>query len=132
MGHAVRTGRDAAVAGGDLHVQTRVVDAVAHLVKGPHAGEHGIGARKGDEPCGRHAGCRSHHVLFGNAEIKRSLRELLREFVGPIDLETSASRTPRQGFFPQLEQLLRVGMAGRLCFALEKSSSEERELDFRK
>ncbi len=55
---------------GDLHVEARVVDAVAHHVERPHAGEHGIGVGEGDETGRGHAGGGRHHVLLGDPEVE--------------------------------------------------------------
>ncbi len=115
VGHAVRPRCDPAVAGSDLDVQTRIVNAVAHLVQGPHAGKNGIGRGKGNQAGRCHAGGGGHHVLLGNAEIERPFREFDPELpgldrLGNIGVEDDHVRI----LFADLENGLGVGVARRL------------------
>ena len=74
MGSAVLAYRDARMGSPDLHVQMRVSDGIAHLLKGPACSEHGKGADKGNlshqrKPC-RHA----HHVGLRDTAVNMSVR----------------------------------------------------------
>ena len=63
----------------DLHVQLRVADGVADLLKGTSCGEHGKGAGKGNLACGGDACRHAHHVGLGDTAVDVALREGLLE-----------------------------------------------------
>ena len=81
MSHPVLSWCDPTVAGGYLHVQAWVVDAIPHLIQGSHTGKYGVCSSIGYEPGRGHARCCGHHILLGYAEIERTLREFLGEIM---------------------------------------------------
>src|SRR5208337_2318156 len=66
----------------DLNAQVRVADRLPHLLPGPSGGKNREGAyerqlARNCEPCGG-----AHHVLLGNTDIKKTVRERLGELRG--------------------------------------------------
>ena len=82
MGRAVLTDRDAGMGCADLHIQVRIADGVANLLKGT------AGCKHGKCRCERHfPGCcdpgrDSHHVRLRDAAVNVALREGLLEGSG--------------------------------------------------
>ena len=82
VGGAVLTDRQAGVGGGNLHVQVRVADGVANLLKAAARHEHGEAGNKGHIAHRGHTGGDAHHVLLGNAAVKVALGVSLAENLG--------------------------------------------------
>ena len=82
MAAAVFADGDAGVGGSDLDIQLWVADGVADLVVSATSCKNGEGARKWHLTGGCKTSGDAHHVLLGDAHIKKAFRKFLLEEVG--------------------------------------------------
>ena len=113
VGGPVAAHLQAGMGADDGNIQVGVAHEGAHLLAGPHRGEHRKGGQKHLVAAGGQAGGGSHQILLRNSEGKFPLREQLAEFFQAAGLGVGVAHDKIGVGFGNFNQLLPKGHSGR-------------------